>query len=94
MPRDSDPATDPATRPTPPPRSAVPAAVPATAIVTGGESGIGRATALALAAAGMDVGITWFTDERAAAAVAREIERAGRRGRGGPDGRHPGTRVR
>ena len=66
------------------PASAAPggvrAAVPATAIVTGGESGIGRATALALAAAGMDVGITWFTDGAAAASVVAEIERLGRRG--------------
>ncbi|WP_240615748.1 SDR family oxidoreductase [Nakamurella deserti] len=52
---------------------------PTTAVVTGGESGIGRATALALAAAGMDVGLTWFTDESAAQAVAVEIVRLGRR---------------
>ena len=43
------------------------------AIVTASDSGIGAATALALADAGMDVGITWHTDregaERTAAAV-------------------------
>ena len=33
------------------------------AIVTGGNSGIGRATAVALANAGFDVGITWHRDE-------------------------------
>ena len=36
---------------------------PSIAIVTGPDSGIGRATAVALAAAGMDLGITWYTDE-------------------------------
>jgi NAD(P)-dependent dehydrogenase (short-subunit alcohol dehydrogenase family) len=34
-----------------------------TAIVTGGNSGIGRACAVALAARGFDVGITWHEDE-------------------------------
>jgi len=34
-----------------------------TAIVTGGNSGIGRACAAALAARGFDVGITWHEDE-------------------------------
>src|SRR5689334_22845688 len=39
---------------------------PTRAIVTGAESGIGRATAVALAAAGMDVGITYLSEpERA-----------------------------
>ena len=38
---------------------------PAHAIVTGSDSGIGKATAVALAAAGMDVGITWHTDREA-----------------------------
>lgn len=56
-----------------------PHTAPTTAVVTGGESGIGRATALALAAAGMDVGITWFVDERAARATADGIGRLGRR---------------
>jgi NAD(P)-dependent dehydrogenase (short-subunit alcohol dehydrogenase family) len=41
------------------------------AIVTGGNSGIGRATSVALAARGFDVGIVWHRDEeRARSAVA------------------------
>jgi NAD(P)-dependent dehydrogenase (short-subunit alcohol dehydrogenase family) len=49
------------------------------AIVTGGNSGIGRATAVALAEKDFDVGITWHrVKERAESAVA-EIERIGRR---------------
>src|SRR5579875_1207069 len=49
------------------------------AIVTGGNSGIGRATAVALAGAGFDVGITWHRDEERAQSVATEIEGVGRR---------------
>ncbi|MGN6742440.1 MAG: SDR family NAD(P)-dependent oxidoreductase, partial [Amnibacterium sp.] len=54
---------------------------PRTAIVTGSDSGIGRATAVALAAAGMDVGITWHTDdeEKPAHDAAAEVEELGRR---------------
>ena len=37
---------------------------PWTAIVTGSDSGIGRATAVALAQAGLDVGVTWHSDEK------------------------------
>ena len=33
------------------------------AIVTGSDSGIGKATAVELARAGYDVGITWHEDE-------------------------------
>lgn len=33
------------------------------AIVTGSDSGIGKATAVALAAEGFDLGITWREDE-------------------------------
>ncbi len=62
-----------------PPPGDVRAAAPATAVITGGESGIGRATAHALAAAGLDVGITWFTDEAAAGRVADEVRALGRR---------------
>ena len=49
------------------------------AIVTGADSGIGRATAVALAARGHDVGITWFGDEPGARETASEVESHGRR---------------
>jgi NAD(P)-dependent dehydrogenase (short-subunit alcohol dehydrogenase family) len=52
---------------------------PKTAIVTGSNSGIGRATAVALAEAGMDVGITWHSGEDGARQTAREVEQRGRR---------------
>ncbi len=47
------------------------------AIVTGGNSGIGRATAVALAAGGFDVGITWHRDENRARSAVAEIEELG-----------------
>ena len=49
----------------------------AVAVVTGGNSGIGRATAVALAESGFDLGITWHRDEHRARDAAREIEQAG-----------------
>ncbi|KAA9132987.1 SDR family oxidoreductase [Microbacterium caowuchunii] len=52
---------------------------PRRAIVTGADSGIGRATAVALAAAGMDVGITWHTDEQGAQDTAAEVRAHGAR---------------
>ncbi|WBU38630.1 SDR family oxidoreductase [Homoserinibacter sp. YIM 151385] len=52
---------------------------PRTAIVTASDSGIGAATAIALARAGMDVGVTWRSDEEGARGTAREIESLGRR---------------
>ncbi|MDQ1593545.1 MAG: hypothetical protein QOH40_101 [Arthrobacter pascens] len=51
---------------------------PRTAIVTGSDSGIGRATAVALAKAGLDVGITWHSDQDGAAKTAEEVRAAGR----------------
>jgi len=48
-------------------------------IVTGSDSGIGRATALALAAAGHDVGITWHRDEAGARETAEGVRAEGRR---------------
>jgi len=53
--------------------------VPRTAIVTGSDSGIGRATAVALAAAGLDVGITYHSDADGAEETARLVRDAGRR---------------
>lgn len=52
---------------------------PSRAIVTASESGIGRATAVALAEAGMDVGITWYTSEQGAEDTAEEVRSYGRR---------------
>jgi NAD(P)-dependent dehydrogenase (short-subunit alcohol dehydrogenase family) len=49
------------------------------AIVTGGSSGIGKATAVALAQAGYDVGITWLENEAGAKEVANEIAAEGRK---------------
>lgn len=48
------------------------------AIVTGSDSGIGRATAVALADSGFDVGITWHSDEEGAAETARQVRERGR----------------
>lgn len=47
------------------------------AVVTGGESGIGKACALALGRAGAAVVLTYFRDETAAADVVRGIAAAG-----------------
>jgi NAD(P)-dependent dehydrogenase (short-subunit alcohol dehydrogenase family) len=49
------------------------------AIVTGSESGIGRAVAVALAEQGCDVGVTWYRDEAEGRATAEEVRRLGRR---------------
>ena len=49
------------------------------AIVTGSDSGIGRATAVALARRGHDVGVTWHTDEAGARETAALVAGEGRR---------------
>ena len=49
------------------------------ALVTGGQQGIGRAIALALAREGADVVLNYLDDPDAAAGVAKEIRDAGRR---------------
>jgi gluconate 5-dehydrogenase len=49
------------------------------ALVTGADSGIGRALALGLARQGADIALHWCGDAEGAAAVAREIAALGRR---------------
>jgi NAD(P)-dependent dehydrogenase (short-subunit alcohol dehydrogenase family) len=49
------------------------------AIVTGSDSGIGRATAVALGRRGLDVGVTWHSDEAGARETARQVSEAGGR---------------
>ncbi|MGH7048122.1 MAG: SDR family NAD(P)-dependent oxidoreductase [Stellaceae bacterium] len=48
-------------------------------LVTGAQQGIGRATALAFAAAGADVAVNWLDDKDAAERVAAQIRNGGRR---------------
>ena len=50
-----------------------------TAIITGSDSGIGKATAVRLARDGFDIGVTWHTDEDGARDTAVEVEGLGRR---------------
>jgi NAD(P)-dependent dehydrogenase (short-subunit alcohol dehydrogenase family) len=56
-----------------------PEGFPHSAIVTGSDSGIGRATAVALARGGCDVGITWHEDRDGAERTAEEVRGTGRR---------------
>src|SRR4051794_11281983 len=49
------------------------------AIITGSDSGIGKATAVALARDGYDIGVTWHEDEAGAQATAEEGRATGRR---------------
>jgi NAD(P)-dependent dehydrogenase (short-subunit alcohol dehydrogenase family) len=50
-----------------------------TAVVTGSDSGIGKATAVVLAERGLDIGITWHSDQQGALGTAEEVRRLGRR---------------
>ncbi|MET9855552.1 SDR family oxidoreductase [Streptomyces sp. NPDC006450] len=52
---------------------------PGTAVITGSDSGIGRAVAVRFARSGIDVGITWHADERGARDTAEEVRAYGRR---------------
>lgn len=53
--------------------------LPRFAVVTGSDSGIGRASATLLASEGFDVGLTWHHDEEGVRSTAREVERRGQR---------------
>lgn len=52
---------------------------PKTAIVTGADLGIGKATAIALARAGFDVGFTWHDSEEGSADTAQQIASLGQK---------------
>ena len=50
------------------------------ALITGGDSGIGRAVAIAFAREGADVAIAYYNEQEDAAETIRWVERAGRKG--------------
>ncbi|MEU2177613.1 MULTISPECIES: SDR family oxidoreductase [Nocardia] len=54
------------------------AGAPRRAVVTGGDSGIGAAIAVALAAGGTDVGLTFRSDQRGAQETAAQVREQGR----------------
>ncbi|MFF4014548.1 SDR family oxidoreductase [Streptomyces sp. NPDC001843] len=49
------------------------------AVITGADSGIGRAAAVRLARQGVDIGITWHSDLKGAEETAEEVRAMGRR---------------
>lgn len=77
-PKDPSAPADPDARRLPQP-TAYPVLAGQPALVTGANSGIGKAVALGLARAGADVIINYITDPQAAQEVAHEIESLGRR---------------
>ena len=56
-------------------RRAMTGPAPRVAIVTGSESGIGRATAVALAERGCDIGITWYREHQPRVGAAAHHDR-------------------
>ncbi|GAB3805195.1 SDR family oxidoreductase [Micromonospora zhanjiangensis] len=52
---------------------------PRVALITGADSGIGKACAVALAESGFDIGITWYGDADGAERTAAEVRATGRR---------------
>jgi NAD(P)-dependent dehydrogenase (short-subunit alcohol dehydrogenase family) len=52
---------------------------PRIAVITGADSGIGKACAVALAHAGFDIGITWYEDSAGAQKTMAEVSATGRR---------------
>ena len=49
------------------------------AIITGSDSGIGKASAVRLARDGFDIGVTWHNDREGGEGTVREVEALGRR---------------
>ncbi|MEV1289468.1 SDR family oxidoreductase [Micromonospora sp. NPDC049679] len=49
------------------------------AVITGSDSGIGEATAVALAVSGFDIGVTYRSDKTGAESTAEKVRAAGRR---------------
>ncbi len=74
-----DPASNATPDRKPPPAPYYPVLTGQPALVTGANSGIGRAVALGLARAGADVAVNYVTHPETADAVAHEIEAMGRR---------------